>query len=72
MLFRSVKKGEEVGLWEVDKCNGRKLNIIDKNGRNWSKGSFILWEGIDRIVKKGEEVGLWEVFLHLSILQVYQ
>lgn len=32
-----VKKGEEVGLWEVDKCNG-KLNI--RNGSNWSK----FWE----------------------------
>jgi len=41
-IDRIVKKGEEVGLWEVDKCNGRKLNIIDKNGRNWSK----FWEVI--------------------------
>jgi len=35
-----VKKGEEVGLWEVDKKFGRRLNVIDKNGENWKK----FWE----------------------------
>ena len=39
-----VKKGEEVGLWEVDKKFGRRLNVIDKNGENWKKfWEIIVW-----------------------------